>query len=193
MKKISAIILAVAIVISGGIGMFLIKPIMNDIGEFQDDIASFKMMETTINAKKSILESQQKILKDANTDKIQEIFPEDPGVPDLLVQVQNIAYKSGVSLQNISFVVADSFAKGSLLTAKDSTLRGEAISGLPTVEISASVIGVYSSIKLFLTLIENNVRIMDISNINLSIPQTDNAIEITADLSIVTYFKPNSL
>ena len=192
MKKISTIILVVTIVVSGSIGMFLIKPIISEISGFKDDIASFKLMETTINAKKSILESQQKILREADTEKIKEIFPENPGVPDLLVQIQNIAYKSGVALQNISFNVADSFTNKSLLTAKDSTLRGETLSGFPTVEISASVMGVYSSIKLFLTLIENNVRIMDISSINLSIPQVDNAIEITAGLSIVTYFKPNS-
>ncbi len=192
MKKISIIVLLVTIVVGCGVGMFLIKPMISEISTFRDDIASAKMMETTINAKKIIIDSQQKILKDANTDKIKEIFPSSPGVPDLIVQVQNIAYQSGVSLQNISFIINDDSASKSLLTAKTSTLRGEAISGLPTVEISVSVIGIYSSMKSFLDLIENNVRLMDVTNVKLSMPQTENAIEMSADLSISTYFKPGT-
>jgi len=193
MKKISTIVLSMSIAIGLGAGWFLIKPIVGEINNFKSDIKLSESMKTTINAKKSILDSQQNILKEANTDKIKEIFPKDPGVPDLLVQVQNIAYKSGASLRNISFNVNDDSANKSLLTAKTSTLRGEAVNGLPTVDISASVIGIYSSIKSFLSLIENNVRIMDISSINLSVPQSDNAIEISADLSISAYFKPSQM
>jgi len=193
MKKISTIILSISIAIGLGAGWFLIKPVIGEINNFNDDIKLSESMKTTINARKSILDSQQNILKEANTDKIKEIFPKDPGVPDLLVQVQNIAYKSGVSLRNISFTINNDSANKSLLTAKTSTLRGEVVSGLPTVEISASVIGIYSSVKSFLSLIENNVRIMDITSINLSVPQSDNAIEISTDLSISAYFKPGSL
>ncbi len=191
--KISVIVLVSSIVVGGGIGGFLVKPTISDISGLKDDIASAKVMEMTINAKKSIIDSQQKILQNAKTDKIKEIFPNSPGVPDLLVQVQNIAYQSGVSLQNISFTIIDNSSTKSLLTAKTSTLRGEVTNDLPTVEISASVIGVYSSIKSFLNLIENNVRIMDVTNVNLSMPQTDDAIEMSADFSINAYFKSGQI
>lgn len=189
MKKSNIIILIVSILVFLAASGFLIKPMMSEIKDYESQKESIGISILNFKSIKEKLSQQKRIQLNADLDKMQETLPEDPGIPDLLVQIQALAASSGVAVSNFSFSLADN-KSGSLLSASDANLSGKAQEGFPKLGINLSVSGVYSSIKSFMRTVENNIRIMDIISLRITGPKSDSS-EMSANLEIATYYKEN--
>lgn len=191
MKKINLIILGVSAAVAIGAGMFLIKPAMDETTVFEnkknqsdDSISSFRSVKKT-------LEAQNKIKEGADMDKVRAAIPADPGIPDLLVQIQALAAGSGVAITNFSFQIMES-GNSSFLSASDDALKGKAGgSEFSTVGISIAISGAYSSIKSFISAVENNLRIMDITALDVAGPKNAESLEMSANMEIAAYYEPS--
>lgn len=190
MDKKSIIILVISILFASGAFIF-IKPIMAEISKLEADALSLENSKAGLIRTKKDLENKTTVKKNANMEKISETLPADPGIPDLLVQIQAISAKSGVAMDSFSFSLSNEGQK-SLLSASDSVLKGEDKGEIfPSVGISMEVTGVYSSIKSFIKNIENNIRIMDINSIKISGPSTKESLEMKASVEISAYYNPS--
>lgn len=189
MKKNTIAILIIAIIISAGTGVFLIKPMMADIENFDQKRTVFEQSISNFKSVKKTLEKEKIIQEKADMNKIYAILPDDPGLPDLLVQIQTLALTSGVAITNFSFNVAEN-NNTSLLSASDETLKGNiAKANFSTVGISIGISGVYQSIKSFISAVENNLRIMNILSLNINGPSASDSLEMSADFEIETYYE----
>lgn len=190
MKKINIIILAVSALAFFGAGLFLIRPMMAEIDDYSSKTEASDIAITSFNVIKKTLIGQKKIQETADFGKIQETIPiGDPGIPDLLVQIQALSSKSGVAIKDFSFAVSDG-TNTSLLSASDAALSGEIANGsFSTIGISINITGIYSSIKSFIKAVENNVRIMDIVELGIRGSETSDSLEMSADMKINAYYK----
>jgi len=189
MKKTNIIILIVSILLFLGTGSLLIKPMMAEIDNYkkQKEISD----STIVNLKsvKKTLIDQNKLQENADLLRIRETLPNDPGIPDLLIQIQALSSNTGVAMSNFSFQSLDGGNK-SLLSASDASLSGDIAKGdFSTIKISMGITGVYSSIKSFIKAVENNLRIMDITSLKLTGPKSNDSLEMSADLEITAYYK----
>ncbi|MFH0969190.1 MAG: type 4a pilus biogenesis protein PilO [Patescibacteria group bacterium] len=189
MKKNNLIILIVSTAISLGVGIFLIRPMMTEADDYRIQKDSSDNSISSLRLVKGSLINQKKVQESADLSKIQETLPYDPGIPDLLIQIQALSSNSGVAISSFSFQIPEDDAV-SLLAASDAALSGNsANSNFSNVKISISVTGVYSSIKSFIRSVENNIRIMDIVSLDLNGPKSKDSLEMSADLEIFAYYK----
>lgn len=123
-----------------------------------------KMARATLARLEGLKESAPKI--EAKIIKIGRKMPKDPDLPGLIVQIQNMANDSSVSVDALK------------------PNEPQPASGYSKMDVSLSIKGTYAEISEFLFRIENSHRAMRVDN--LSISPADNPT-LQASLTISTF------
>lgn len=94
-----------------------------------------------IKIKQDALDTLQMLKELPALDKIDKILPDNPKIPELLVQLESLAQTHGMILKSIDFNKDE-------LTAK------------------MQIAGTYQNFKKYLKAVENNLRLLDITNLS---------------------------
>lgn len=111
-----------------------------------------------------------------NLEKLSLAIPSESELPNLFIQLDNIAVKNGMAIEGIKFDITKN--------AKDTD------EGMGIVKINLDIKGSYSDFKKMLADIEKNVRLMDISFIDFSGTgsNTEESDLIKFTVSLNTYY-----
>lgn len=116
------------------------------------------------------LESYNSISSE-NREKLNHFLPQSEDKAAFVLMIDNIAKSRGIFLKSIS-VQENKENQRSLVLNKDKKDDNENNSNKPSVSIIAS--GSYSSFRGFLSDLEKNVRVIDVSNVVFNSSKTDN-------------------
>ncbi|MBU3964468.1 type 4a pilus biogenesis protein PilO [Patescibacteria group bacterium] len=158
--KYAIIIVAVSILISLTLGIFLVWP----------QYRGFRDIQSQLNQKELQLENQNKYIQslkvakkemDERSDivsKIESALPIGSDAPSLLEFLQNASASSGISLDNISLEKAS---------------PGDEKERVKSHFFSAELSGSYFSFKNFLFALETSSRLIEVEQTNFSVPLTE--------------------
>lgn len=163
------IIIIVMLAIASFLGMILVWPKYQDFQQIQSQV---KQKEAELDSKTAYYSKIQEIwgkLKEYEDvlSKIDSALPKDYSTPVLFNYLQQTAGGTGLILENLTF----------------GGLTGDRIKEI-SVNIEAT--GSYSSLKSFLSALENSARIFKVKSLSFSSPKS-NKDSFSFELGISTY------
>lgn len=149
------------------------------------------------NEKEMFLEKQETLAKveklgedykadEENLKKVNYILPSNKDIPNLIVQLEALAFEGGLILEN--FDLSTTEEKAVSKAAEIRTQEEIQVKNYQTLVIDLKLIGDYSGLKSFLRAIEENIRLMDIESITLS-PQSEESLLFDFEIIIKTYYQ----
>lgn len=142
--------------------LLLLLPSWDERQRLEGDI---KQIKNNIASIEQNLE-ELKTLDKEQIERLQQLIPSQTQEPELLVQFEDIALKSRMILQSISF--------------NEGEEAGEIIA-------NQTLKGTYTNFKRYLSELESNLRLMDIIDINFSAP-TGRETHYSITLGVKSYF-----
>jgi Tfp pilus assembly protein PilO len=110
-----------------------------------------------------------------SVEKTSYILPDSEDIPNLIVQLEALAFEQGLILEKIEFTPIKQ--------------ESENIENYQILSVNIRLIGSYPGLKNFLKAVEENMRLMDISSINFSTPSEESLQIFEFDLSLNTYYQ----
>lgn len=123
--------------------------------------------------------SKKASISNEDQDRLSKLLPDNVDNVKLILEISNIAEKRSLSIRNIAL------ENDSNKSNKDNTIIGPDNSLYGTVSLKFSVISSYESFLDFLNDIENNLRLVDVTDISFTATE-GNFYEFT--FNIVTYW-----
>lgn len=173
-KNIIIIILILGFV---AVVVFLDVPGVQSVLNLKKDINTQK--ETFIETQElaSKIENLTKSSREnkESVEKTNYILPDSEDIPNLIVQLEALAFEQGLILEKIEFT----------------PIKQESgnIENYQTLSVNMRLIGSYPALKSFLKAVEENMRLMDISSVNFSTPSEESLQIFEFDLSLNTYYQ----
>jgi Tfp pilus assembly protein PilO len=122
-----------------------------------------------------------------NIEKIGYVLPSDEDTPNLIVQLEALAFAGGLVLEGMSFTVAVEEKVG---RAQQARTQAEVVpEKYQTLTIDLSLIGTYSAFKAFLKSLEKNIRLMDIISVSFSGEEQEDMEVFNFSLKLRTYYQ----
>jgi hypothetical protein len=160
-------------------GMFLyVKPLYTETTVLRADLASYNTaLANSKNLQKTRdnLIASYKAITPVDKDRINRFLPNTVNNIQLILEIQQIASKYGLSIQNISFkppVNDDDQApvdpKATTKTAK--TVKQKEVVLFGTFDLEFKTRADYATFQLFVADLEQNLRLIDIVNIDFVVP-----------------------
>jgi len=168
----------------GIIGWFLIWPAVQDISQLSQSVNDWQSQLADAKAAKqglAKLQGEFNRLK-SKADQIDNALPSEKDLPDLLVQAEALASQSGLVLGSISFT---SQQQPSL---PPGTEAPEEAAPAKILQVTLSLDGNYTGLKNFLTALENNLRVSDVSSISF-LGESSGTDTGKLNISFNVYFK----
>ena len=164
-------ILAIALV---GWGLFL--PSLNSVFESMATLKAEQAKLAEADAAKQKLSDLQKkdVLSESNYQRVTEAITLTEDLPGLLVQLEALASQNGLILDRVALTPANEKKSKSVSqsASQETEQAGSPVSpsqgGLKTSEVLVGLSGDFSSLRNFLEVVENNLRLMDVSSVSLS-------------------------
>ncbi len=113
-------------------------------------------------------------------ERLSKIIPSDPQTTKILVQLENVAGREGVTVKNFNSTANQSAPR----QPSSQTLESVPVPDISTLDMS--IAASYESMKSFLGELQKSLRVIDIDNLNFSAAEK-NFYEIT--IKALTYFK----
>ena len=124
--------------------------------------------------KQALIEEQELITKVENlvklyednkesVDKINYIIPSGEDIPNLIVQLEALAFEQGLVLGKIEMTSRETGQEGGGDTQQEKPAEGYKI-----LTINISMMGTYTAIKNYLLAVEENMRLMDVNSLKFS-------------------------
>jgi Tfp pilus assembly protein PilO len=170
-KLISILIVLIILILSF---LFVLKPKYDEVSQARQELASnqqeFADQKIYLDDIKKLISDYQKI-NSADVEKINKVLPAEEDIAGLFVQVEAMAKESGLNLLGL-----DIAEKGETPELAKSKIKELDI----TLNLAG---GDYSAFKKFLSVVESNLRMMEIISINFA-PEA-----ATYALNLKTYYK----
>lgn len=184
MKKEVLIILAVGIAIACVV-FFLILPAYDAVGVLSTSLEEEKAkLEEAQNIDQNIKELADEYEQNAKEiEKLMAILPKKEELASLLVQLEALAGAHGLFMGSVDFVEAskksvktprvmpeadDLSLKSGAATSQITSAPGSLAENYKTLQVSLKLSGGYAAFKKYLEALEKNVRLMDVSSLNVS-------------------------
>lgn len=152
-----------ALIVSAGIFFGYINPTWTvDIATTKSVIASDKEALTAAKeyvAKQNELASARNAIDPVNLESIEAFLPDSVDNVGLILNLNALAARSGLSLSNIDVMT------GATKTNSSGTAPVSGASPISSVDLSLSAVGTYSALQAFLTGVENSKRLLDVRDI----------------------------
>jgi len=119
--------------------------------------------------------------------EVKNIFPSEEDIPQLIAQLESLAFGSGLILESIDIETIEQgiIGKTEQIRAQQGTEKRE----YSTVEIKLGLIGDYSAFKNLLGLIESNIRLIDINSIEFISERTEGFSFFKFSLGLKAYYE----
>lgn len=171
----SRVLPALAIILSVGIFFAYVKPTWSGpVRETRDAIAKDEQALTAAaeyKKKQNELASARNAIEQENLDKLSVFLPDSVDNVSLILDINALAARSGLSLANIDVITDDSASTKSRVTEPSTqsagTLQIARANPVGSVDLSLSAIGTYSSLQSFLSGIEKSARLLDVRDITV--------------------------
>lgn len=161
------IIPLIAVVLSLGLLGLYIYPSLTDIPLLNSELKERTELSQQLVAKveklNSLLDFKQNV--DDSSSLVSRALSEEPLVPQLLTQVDQIARESGLAITRMSYALNDT---------------GEAdpsVGNYQVVAVNLSVAGNYNQVVTFLTNLENSSRVINISTVRFTVDEDEGTID----------------
>jgi len=161
---------------------FFISPIFDEINILKEQIASTEARLESKRAEIERLKSYEKQLAELVIEKerLDVALPLEPKKEEILVEIDQLVNKSGMSLENIS--VAEQASR------RNHEEKVEAKEKNVMIKIQTS--GSYDALKRLILLAQQDLRLMDVSRINFA-PKAEQTSDLTLYefwIDISTYY-----
>lgn len=184
-----ALVVAVIILISGY--LFLVRPkykqIVNDIESAgEEESLNYSKRQKYLSQLKELKAEYRKISQE-DIEKIKIMLPGTNNREELLAQMEKIITKNGFLLTSLSVEDIEPRQEKIAIPAKSKTadnknlIKPAAKISVNKVKINMNIIGTdYSGLKKLLDVIENNLRLIDITNLSFSPNGNTTSLEMYA-------------
>ncbi len=159
-RNISFYLAVLALLVLGGGGYFaydqyqILTLRQNDLKATEDQIASREVRKLQLE---KTIESYEKNAQDFK--ELDTILPSDKNIPELLYQLESIARKeSGVAFKGVSINELGTEAAASKANS----------SAFSKLSLTVQIEGTYPSLKKYISSLEKNMRIADITSLQFS-------------------------
>lgn len=131
-------------------------------------------LRTMIKTKQEVLKNQkeqvqlfQELKQSKELEKLDKILPDNPEIPELMIQLETMASQNNLILKSINFTESQD-------------------------EITAQIVlaGSYNVLKNYLKALENNLRLMDVVSLNFQAPKESSFHDF--NLIIKAYYEPKA-
>ena len=172
---------AILIVLAIGIYFTVTESILADAGKVQQVNAQYVDAINTANrllALRDQVVSDYNALLPADKERLSKMVPSSVDNIRLIIDLNNVAAKHGMSLQNIKAIAPSVSATGQttpLIAPGTSQSGGMAAISIPTLDsvtISFSVTAPYLQFVSFMQDLEANLRIMDVTHLSMTASET---------------------
>lgn len=168
----SRVLPAVALILSVGIFFAYVKPTWSGpIKEIKGAIAKDEQALTAAEdyqKKQNTLASERNAIDQDNLNRLSVFLPDSVDNVGLILNINALAARSGLSLANIDVVEDNSPVSGDKgVTPSSGTLQVARANPVGSVDMSLSAIGTYSALQAFLSGIEKSARILDVRDITV--------------------------
>lgn len=114
------------------------------------------------NAKQNELASARNAIDPTNLTRLEDFLPDSVANVGLILDLNALAARSGISLSSIDVAQADTSASGN-----NSALPAAGESPVGSIDLQLSAIGTYASLHAFLEGIERSVRLLDVTDLTV--------------------------
>jgi Tfp pilus assembly protein PilO len=161
-KKFIPIIL---ILIFAAIVVFLNVPGVQKILDIRKQIDSSKQTFVEEQELMTRVENLVKLYEDnkESVEKINYIIPSGEDIPNLIVQLEALAFEQGLVLGKIEMTPKETVQEGG-----GDTQQEKSVENYKTLTINVSIMGTYDAFKNYLKAVEENMRLMDVNSLNFS-------------------------
>jgi Tfp pilus assembly protein PilO len=173
------------VLVGAAIGLFALytNPTYQSTKELQAQAMSY---DDALNKSQELRTVRDQLLSKRNTfsaddiQKLQEMLPDNVDNIRLIIDINNIASRHNLSLQNVSLGTISNSR-----TTRSATSAGASGDAVGSVEIGFSVTTSYDNMLAFIQDVEHSLRLIDIENLSFSATAGDNSIY---SMSIRTYW-----
>ena len=186
-KNIIILILILAFI---GIVVFLDIPKVQEVLSLRKETG----IQEEIFLEKQILLAKVEKLQETyeenreSLEKTDYILPSDQDIPNLIVQLESLALEAGLILEEIDFSTEEEGFEDKARTARK-TEEGTVAKDYQTMTATLNLMGSYSGFRGFLRLIEENMRLMDVSFVSFSVENTELGSFFEFSLRLRTYYQ----
>jgi|SRR3989344_2108943 len=171
----SRVLPALALILSVGIFFAYVKPTWS--GPLKETKVAIANYEQALDAadeykkRQNELASARNAIDQDNLNRLSVLLPDSVDNVSLILDINALAARSGLSLANIDVLTDDSTVsgkKGNESVAQSSgTLQISRANPVGSVDLSLSAIGTYSALQSFLAGIEKSARLLDVRDISV--------------------------
>jgi Tfp pilus assembly protein PilO len=182
-KSLYYVLPVIAILVVIGIGIGFIQPKIVEIQDLQQKKASEVARKQKLEAKLSQLSNLDGKRSDllAQLQAVTVALPDQKEVPQLIIQLQNIAKESDIEIQSIQMTPGKLVETGSALATKVG----------PDINFILGYKGSYESIRTFLGKIYKAKRLINMDSLNISVSSNETeAGQITVQSQMFAYYQP---
>lgn len=186
-----AIILG-ALMIVALVFILLAFPLYQKITATREEIKTKQAEEENLKARIESLKELEANYKTAKekSKMIELALPNEQQMPEILVQLENIAGETGMSFTEITPAslkgTSPKAGKSSSPQIETGTSRAKGI--YKAVPLTVKIAGNFSGLKNYLKAIEKNIRILDLEAISIEKSTTEKVLNIS--LALNAYFQP---
>lgn len=189
---IKILIIVGALVIAGLIIAFGFYPIYQSAQAINQQIATKNAEETALKQRLEDLKELENNYEEAKSKATvaTQALPTDKDEPELLVQLQNIAGGSGMGFAEVTpggNLSTTATAQKSTTSAQKSTTTTVSGSIYQELPITVKIVGNFTGLVAYLQGIEKNLRILDVSAINITKDPQNKVLKI--DIATTGYFQ----
>lgn len=195
-KYFRFILIGIVILVLFFSGYFILYPKYTEIGDEGglDYKSKVELLKSRENELKQLQALEKEFTKVSSVEirKLEKILPSSEDVPDLFVQMENLARESGLSVTRIGITDGRTADTGNSRSTQqnssdNATTASGKISNISSVDVSLSVIGdgTYSGLKVFLDNIENNMRIVNVDSLSYTPSEAESA---SYSINLTTYY-----
>lgn len=120
-------------------------------------------LSTKYAAQKATLATEQANIEQANLERLSTFLPDSVDNVGLILDINALAARSGLSLANIDVAAGDSGAKNSAPGALPTSVANP----VGSINLSLTALGTFSAFQKFLSGIEGSARLLDVQDMTV--------------------------
>lgn len=197
-KPIFIIVLTIAII--GGIGFFVIRPVITSVFRSWRELTQARINLKTIQEKKGVLESLKGDKNIANVASVASAYiPKEADSGQLIIELTAMAQANDLTVQEITLAqtknqatpAPETTAESKPATTPTPVLPKELtnIEQIKEVEFSLKIAGTFPNFMKFLRAIETSSRLVSIKDISMQAKEEKEQQIFSAQMAGVAYYK----
>lgn len=140
--------------------LFIFQPEWTTVRSLRQDVAAVAALRDEIDGlivKRDELYAQYQAIPAAEVSRLMAVAPESPKTQSMIITLEALAQKSGVTLKQLEFT-----------SASPGGIAQESTGAYAVIPLGFGIDGTYDNFLLFLKSVERNARLIDVSDFGFS-------------------------